>query len=202
MKHKETKIFYFISVLSCDITDCSRVPPERASCLQQINQNFEEKIKALVLLIGLSKFAKTFAVRFKSFSIHKMLGEASPLNTILVCLQTKLLKLKPPVFMRYGKQQFHRMWEENRKTTPFFMPIKQNSACFLHRKSGSNLFAVLQVIQLPCVFNTMHCRQSILYTREWNHNFIIVLCICFAHVTEDHRIWSLEHQLMNTDLAF
>ena len=49
-----------------DITDIKRVPPERATYTKLI-----EPLKNHDLLIGLSKFAQTFAVRFlKSSSIH------------------------------------------------------------------------------------------------------------------------------------
>ena len=51
----------------CDIIDIRRVPPERATCIHKINETFEKSD----LLIGLFKFAQTFAVRFlKSSSFH------------------------------------------------------------------------------------------------------------------------------------
>ena len=50
----------------CDITDIKRVPPERATYTKLM-----KPLKKSYLLIGLSKFAQTFAVRFlKSSSIH------------------------------------------------------------------------------------------------------------------------------------
>ena len=50
----------------CDITDIRRVPPEWATYTKIMNP-----LKNSYLLIGLSKFAQTFAVRFlKSSSIH------------------------------------------------------------------------------------------------------------------------------------
>ena len=49
----------------CDITDIRRVPPEKAT-YTKLMKLFEKSV-----LIGLSKFAQTFAVRFlKSSSIH------------------------------------------------------------------------------------------------------------------------------------
>ena len=70
MKSEILQKFVYSSIRQlycCDITDIRRVPPERETCIHKLNETFEKSY----LLIGLSKFAQTFAVRLlKSSSIH------------------------------------------------------------------------------------------------------------------------------------
>ena len=65
MKSKICKNLCTVPLDSCDITDIRRVPPESSTYTTLM-----KPLKKSYLLIGLSKFAQTFAVRFLKSILH------------------------------------------------------------------------------------------------------------------------------------